>query len=79
MECSGTAHRSPVKRKVRRYPESLAEAALSPQVGDVLSVAEVFDIVDDLLQTGRNGEAASVGHIAGRTRRSSRSGRHTSV
>ena len=45
--------------------KALAEAALSPQVGDVLlGEAEVFDIVDDLLQTGRNGEAASVGHIA---------------
>ena len=45
--------------------KALAEAALSPQVGDVLlGEAEVFDIVDDLLQTGRDGEAASIGYIA---------------
>ena len=49
----------------------LAEYALSPQIGDVILVkAQVFNIVDDLLQTGGDGKAAPVGYIAKRCRNS---------
>ena len=42
-----------------------AETIFAPQVGDVLLVkAQLFDIVDDLLQPRRNGEAAPVGDVA---------------
>ena len=45
--------------------KALAEAALAPQIGDVLLVeAEPLHIVDDLLQTGGDGEAAAVRHVA---------------
>ncbi len=58
-DVAGEAEGAQIVQKV------LAEAALGPQVGDVLlGEAQVLDIVDDLLQTGRNGKAAPVGHIA---------------
>ena len=45
--------------------KALAEAALAPQVADVfLGKVQVLNVVDDLLQTGGDGEAAPIGNIA---------------
>ena len=63
---SGTAQMSPGEAEAAQIVQKTPrKAALAPQVGDVLlGEAEVLDIVDDLLQTGRDGEAASIGHVA---------------
>ena len=45
--------------------KTVAEAALAPQVGNILLVkVEPLHIVDDLLQTGGNGKTAPIRHIA---------------
>ena len=43
----------------------LAEQIAAAEIGDVLfAEMQVFDVVDQLLQTGGDGEAALIGHLA---------------